>query len=255
VIRNQGGAGAATGGRGKSPNGIQAWLFDFDNTLAALEENVDWAASRAELEAYLRARGVAPSFFREFPKRNLVLYEALRAELQRAGPGRDSGSSELLQGASEIIERHELAGAAKAPALAGAIELLGTLRKRKLPCAIVTSNSSRTVRSWLVRHHCKAAVRVVVGRERMMALKPDPSMLAGALAELAAAPEEAIFIGDSKADLLAAQSLGVRFAAVAANDDAREAMRRAGAKEMFDSPKELAAHFGLLATEPSRPRP
>ncbi len=28
----------------------RVWLFDFDNTLAALEGQVDWAASRRELE-------------------------------------------------------------------------------------------------------------------------------------------------------------------------------------------------------------
>jgi HAD superfamily hydrolase (TIGR01509 family) len=254
VKRNQAADGAVTGGKGRLPTGIQAWLFDFDNTLAALEENVDWAASRAELEAYLRARGVAASFFRAIPKRNLLLYEAVRADLQGAGPDREPGRIELLRGASEIVERHEMAGAAKAPALRGAIELLGALRKRKLPSAIVTSNSSRTVHSWLARHHCEGAIRVVVGRERMMPLKPDPSMLAGALAELGAAADEAIFIGDSEADLLAARSLGVYFAAIAAKHDAREAIRKAGAHDIFDSPVELATRFGLLATDESGPR-
>ena len=39
---------------------------DFDNTLAALKPQVDWAASRRELEAYLRSEGVGDSIFTEF---------------------------------------------------------------------------------------------------------------------------------------------------------------------------------------------
>ncbi|MGH7985811.1 MAG: hypothetical protein ACREQX_05930, partial [Candidatus Binataceae bacterium] len=57
------------------------WLFDFDNTLAALEPVVEWARSRGELEAYLREAGVGDAIFAEFPRGNLLLYEALRARL------------------------------------------------------------------------------------------------------------------------------------------------------------------------------
>ena len=57
------------------------WLFDFDNTVAALEREVDWPGSRRELEAFLRAEGVDEKIFVEIPKGNLPLYAAL----QRAG--------------------------------------------------------------------------------------------------------------------------------------------------------------------------
>ena len=41
----------------------QLWLFDFDNTLAALEREVDWPGGRRELEAALRAMGVEAKIF------------------------------------------------------------------------------------------------------------------------------------------------------------------------------------------------
>ncbi|MGH7841364.1 MAG: hypothetical protein ACREQT_07540, partial [Candidatus Binataceae bacterium] len=65
---------------------MSAWLFDFDNTLVALESEVDWAASRVELEAYLRREGVGDAIFAEIPRGNLPLYEAIRARLM-AGAG------------------------------------------------------------------------------------------------------------------------------------------------------------------------
>src|SRR5260370_41547777 len=63
------------------------WLFDFDNTLAELEPSDDWAASRRELEPYLRAAGVADPIFAEIPRGNLPPDEALRARLAPAVGG------------------------------------------------------------------------------------------------------------------------------------------------------------------------
>src|SRR5882672_8982768 len=73
------------------------WMFDFDNTLAPLEPAVDWAGSRRELEAWLASQGVAQALFEEFPRGNLVLYEALRARLCAGG---DAARALLDGGAS-----------------------------------------------------------------------------------------------------------------------------------------------------------
>src|SRR5580704_3515151 len=68
-----------------NPN-ARLWLFDFDNTLAALEREVDWPGSRRELEAYLRDQGVAREIFVEIPKGNLPLYAALHSRWLRTSP-------------------------------------------------------------------------------------------------------------------------------------------------------------------------
>src|SRR5215472_12305227 len=93
------------------------WLFDFDNTLARLEPVVDWAASRRELEPMLRHAGAPEALFRQFPKGNLVLYEAYRAHLA-AMVRKDGGEhAAILAGASAIIEKYELRGVDNAPPL------------------------------------------------------------------------------------------------------------------------------------------
>jgi HAD superfamily hydrolase (TIGR01549 family) len=60
------------------------WLFDFDNTLATLEREVDWPGSRRELEAFLRDAGIDGKIFVEIPKGNLPLYAALHTRWLRA---------------------------------------------------------------------------------------------------------------------------------------------------------------------------
>ena len=75
----------ADGAPRRSVAGYTLWMFDFDNTLAPLEPAVDWAGSRRELQAWLAAQGVIEALFEEFPRGNLVLYEALRARLCAGG--------------------------------------------------------------------------------------------------------------------------------------------------------------------------
>src|SRR5271169_2705841 len=92
----------------------QLWLFDFDNTLVALEETVNWNESRRELEPMLRAAGCPPRLFDEFPRGNLLLYDAIRRGLEAQVFTPTIPARDLLQHASNIIEYHELAGVDRA---------------------------------------------------------------------------------------------------------------------------------------------
>jgi phosphoglycolate phosphatase-like HAD superfamily hydrolase len=219
----------------------RVWLFDFDNTLAALEKQVDWAASRRELESFLRAEGIDEATFREFPSRNLPLYSAL---LMRSLDGsRDVPT--LMRQASEIIESYELRGVEHAAPMPGAIELVLALRSRDKRIAIVTSNSSRTVTRWLTRHRLTPEVGAIVGRESLLPLKPAPEMIRRALELSHGTAPEAVMVGDSEADLHAAHGADVGFFGVAASLDARTRLAVLGAREVFPSPGDLARHLGV----------
>jgi phosphoglycolate phosphatase-like HAD superfamily hydrolase len=260
------------------------WMFDFDNTLAPLEPAVDWAGSRRELQAWLRAQGVADALFEEFPRGNLVLYEALRARLcaggdaaravlapdklaaelaaalggQLARDGDCSGSLEqgggrtsavplrpLLDGASAIIERHELAGVGAVAPTPGALELLRALRAAGSTIAIVTSNSSRTVAAWMRARDAQNLADLIVGRDIGLALKPSSAMLECALATFDTSPGDAAFVGDSEADLNAAKSAAVRFYGVNAKAEGRDRLTALGASVVFSSPAAMATYLNL----------
>lgn len=217
----------------------QLWMFDFDNTLVALEETVDWAASRRELEPMLRAAGCPAELFVEYPRGNLALYDAI---LHRLRDGRFAPAlppADLLQRASGIIESFELTGVDHAQPLPGAADLLTELARRRSSVAIVTSNSSRTVYRWLTRRRLVATVQLVVGRDTFLPLKPAPDMLQRALYHCKASANAALFVGDSDADLLAAGAAGVRFIAIASSQPAVARMSSHGVEPVFSSPAEL----------------
>jgi HAD superfamily hydrolase (TIGR01509 family) len=230
------------------------WLFDFDNTLAALEREVDWAASRRELESFLRAEGIPDSVFSEFPSRNLPLYNALLL-LWLKGADVENGcdvaalhgnkGAALMRRASAIIETYELRGVVGAAPLPGAPELLRALRTRGTTIAIVTSNSSRTVNHWLEQHRLPADVDSVVGRDSLLALKPAPDMINSALQLSACTPSDAVFVGDSEADFEAARHAQTGFYGIGQTAESRGRLRARGAAMVFSSPHELMVHLGM----------
>jgi len=213
------------------------WMFDFDNTIARLEPEVDWAGGRLVLEPYLRSLGAPDELFARIPRSNLPLYDAYRT-LVVAQSDRHH-VVETLRHASDIIEKIELEGVDRAQPLEGAIETLAALKKSGAAVAIVTSNSSKTVKRWFDRN-AGASVDAIVGRDTLLGLKPAPDMLIRALELFSADRSDAAFVGDSDADIRAAQSCGVRFYGIAATDTARDRLLAAGATEIFGSPAALA---------------
>ncbi len=218
---------------------------------------MDWAASRRELEPWLRACGIDDELFIRIPSGNLPLYDALYARFSAEAradraPDHDAALIEfarfqgegraILEGASALIERYEMRGVPGARELPGALDLLRRLRELGAASVIVTSNSSRTVAAWFEAHGAGAITAPIVGRDSGLALKPSPAMVVHALARSATAPRDAIFIGDSEADFRAASAIGVRFAGIAARPELRAKLIAAGAadSQIFASPAILA---------------
>jgi HAD superfamily hydrolase (TIGR01549 family) len=219
------------------------WIFDFDNTIARLEPEVDWAGGRRVLEPYLRSVGAPDELFERIPRGNLPLYDAYRKIIM--AHAKSSPRLTELERASEIIEKIELAGVDRAKPLEGALEILAVLKKSGASVAIVTSNSSRTIRRWFELNRANLKIDGIVGRDSLLALKPAPDMVLRALEILSTEPGDSAFVGDSEADLLAAKNSGVRFFGIAESDAARDRLLAAGAAEIYSSPAALSIHLNL----------
>jgi len=203
------------------------WIFDFDNTLARLEPEVDWAGGRRELEPMLRGLGVPADLFEQFPRGNLPLYAGMRTRLIELAT---NGSREftrarvraILREASAMIEKYEVAGVDRAAPLEGAIDLLRALRTYGAQLAIVTSNSSRTIRRWVSPRRLNRSVDAIVGRDSLLALKPSPEMISRALMRCGVRAKDSAFVGDADSDYLAAATLGMDFFGVAFSQNLRD---------------------------------
>ena len=143
-----------------------------------------------------------------------------------------------------------MAGVDRAQPLEDAIEILATLKASGAAIAIVTSNSSKTVQRWFDQH-ADASIDAIVGRDTLFGLKPAPDMVTRALETFSVDRVDAAFVGDSDADIRAAQTCGVRFYGIAPTDTARDRLLAAGAAEIFGSPAALAIHLNLRTAQPT----
>lgn len=150
-----------------------ALIFDFDGTLFHLP--VDHDAVRREL-------GMAPG-------------EKLGPLLQRF---LDEGN----QAGLDVVTRHEVASVPAGSFLPGARECLA----RQGNLAIVTRNARAAVHAALGP---LADGIVVIGREDVRRLKPDPEGVHAALAKLGVEPADAVLVGDTYHDVQAARAAGV----------------------------------------------
>jgi HAD superfamily hydrolase (TIGR01509 family) len=199
----------------------------------------------------LRELGVPKYLFEKFPRGNLPLYNAAHSRLLELIADRSSGFNparvrSILRRASKMIEKYEIAGVDRAAPLEGAIDLIKQLKKKGATLAIVTSNSSRTIRRWFSNHHLSRLIDVIVGRNSLLALKPAPDMISRALELCDVRAKDSAFVGDADSDYRAAAALGIEFFGVAFNQNLRDNLAAAGARRIFSSPAALGLHINLL---------
>ncbi len=158
---------------------IRAALLDLDGTI--WDAPIDWPRLRREIGLPLDSRPIL-HHLKEMPPK-----------------ARNRGLS--------ILEKHEALGVSNGALIPGAHELLRFLKARQIKCALVSNNSRQNVQSVLGLHDL--AFEAVLTRDDGV-FKPDPEAFLAALKQLEVTPDQAIVIGDTHLDLLAAHSAGIK---------------------------------------------
>ena len=185
-------------------------VFDLDHTL--VDSPLDLRAVGREMEAFLRARGLA------LPEREArwsgpeLLAHARReaAHLER----------ELMR----IPESHERAAMAEASLEPFALEALGAMQELGFATAVWTNNDRVVADFVLARFGLAAHLDLVVTRDEVTTLKPDPDGLRLVRARWPETPR-IVMVGDSWVDGAAAQAGGIPFVCYRGNPE--EFARRA----------------------------
>ncbi len=89
------------------------------------------------------------------------------------------------------------------------LETLQRTRDYGVRQAIVTNKERRFTERVLERHGLADAFDIVICGDSLPVKKPDPGVIDHCLAQLGAAPGEALFIGDSEIDVSTARAAGV----------------------------------------------
>jgi HAD superfamily hydrolase (TIGR01509 family) len=126
--------------------------------------------------------------------------------------------------------------------LPGARELLAHLSGVGVPWAVATSGLRAAAQPTLDLLGVPPGVPVVT-RDQVAHAKPDPDLFLAAADRLGADVADAVVVGDSVWDLLAARRARALGIGVLAGGYGREELERAGAYRVYDDPADLLAHL------------
>ena len=184
---------------------IDAILFDLDGTLVHL--NIDFGRMRDEVEA------LVPQYGLSMEGRSAIYVLELIEDAVRELEVEDEEKARVFrQEAEAAIVAVELEAAAEAQVYPEVPELLRGLREHGIKVAIVTRNCRAAVDRILAEN--PLMYDVLLTRDEVTTVKPDPGHLLEALRLLGVEPQRALMVGDHPMDVQVGHAVGTRTAAV-----------------------------------------
>ncbi len=126
--------------------------------------------------------------------------------------------------------------------LPGARELLAYLTKAGVPWAIGTSGRIETAQPTLDLLDIPAGVPIVT-RDQVEHAKPDPDLFLAGAQRLGVAIADAVVVGDSVWDLLAARRARALGVGLLSGGYGEEELERAGAYRVYQDPADMLSHL------------
>jgi HAD superfamily hydrolase (TIGR01509 family) len=126
--------------------------------------------------------------------------------------------------------------------LPGSRELLAHLTGAGVPWAVATSGLRTAAEPTLELLEVPASVPVVT-RDQVERAKPDPDLFLAAAERLGADVADAVVVGDSVWDLLAARRARALGIGLLSGGYGREELERAGAYRVYEDPADLLLHL------------
>ena len=182
---------------------VEAVIFDLDGTVALF--NLDFKTLRAEARSYLMRVGIPASVLNV----NESIFEMLKkAEIFVKNNGKHALSFEEVRNQTlAIAQKYELEAASTTSLLPGVHETLKELKRMNLKIGLCTTSSEKAVKYILQRFKIEDFFQIVVSRNKVKYVKPDPEQFELALEALGASPKTSVIVGDSTVDMQSAKEL------------------------------------------------
>lgn len=185
--------------------------LDWEGTLVDFQW--DLAAAVAETTALLQAKNVPVSF-------SGMDYAAIYNMVQENGSQWGFEDASLLALIDSLYDRYDLDASSRWHACEDLEQTLQALKGYKL--ALVSNVGRKGIDMMLNKLRLLGSFGLVLTRNEVLRLKPDPRGIQEAMIWAGAGPDETIHIGDSLADLYAARGAGVKSGIVLGGQDTAE---------------------------------
>lgn len=125
----------------------------------------------------------------------------------------------------------------------GSRELLAALADRGIRVVLATSAPRDELELLLAALDAGDAIHATTSADDVETAKPDPAIIGVALERAKAEASEAVFVGDSVWDMIAAARTGVTAYGLRSGGISGVELTDAGARAVFDDPRHLLAHL------------
>ena len=122
----------------------------------------------------------------------------------------------------------------------GVIELIDSLKSKELLLAVVTNKDEAMAKKVVIKLYGNR-FDLILGKRDGIPLKPDPTAALMAMDALGVAPQECVFMGDSRMDVMTGANSGAYPVGVLWGFRKREELIEGGAKSIIEKPQELLA--------------
>jgi HAD superfamily hydrolase (TIGR01509 family) len=210
------------------------FVFDLDGTLvdSVYQHVLSWQEA-------LEAAGIRLSVWRIHRRMGMSGGLFVGALLRETGRPVDAELVARLQEAHAVAYRRR---AGQVRLLPGSRELLARLTEAGARWAVATSGLMTAARPTLELLEIPAGVPVVT-RDQVAHAKPDPDLFLAAAERLGADVADAVVVGDSVWDLLAARRARALGVGLLSGGYGREELERAGAYRVYDDPADMLLHL------------
>lgn len=222
-----------------SASPVRAVLFDLDGTLLDTVADITAALNGALAEQL-------PVALPESVVRTLIgrgVPSLIERALARVPGGESADAGRLLERYQAHYEQIQRSGRMHTRPFPGVARGLAELHSLGLKIAVVTNKSAKSSLELLRRLRLEHWINELVGGDSGHR-KPEPQPLLLACARLGVSPTEAVMVGDSVIDVLAARAAGIRVLCVPYGYNEGEDPRTLACDGFVESIDEVRARLG-----------
>ncbi|AVD81285.1 phosphoglycolate phosphatase [Pseudomonas sp. SWI6] len=180
-------------------------MFDLDGTLIDSVPDLAAAVDRMLLELGRPPSGLDAVRQWVGNGAQVLVRRALAGDIEHEGVDEALAEQGLALFMDAYAQSHELT-----EIYPGVKDTLRWLRKQGVEMALITNKPERFVGPLLDQMKIGRYFRWIIGGDTLPQKKPDPAALLFVMKMAGVAPEQSLFVGDSRSDVLAAKAAGVK---------------------------------------------